>query len=69
MIIEICDFRSLSGAGGGDRIRTCGDFRHDGFQDRYLQPLGHPSECHLKLADIFVQPNIMPHTEANVKSR
>ena len=29
--------------GGGDRIRTCGRLRDDGFQDRYLQPLGHLS--------------------------
>ncbi len=29
---------------GGSGIRTHGGLRHDGFQDRYLQPLGHPSE-------------------------
>ena len=30
--------------GGGDRIRTCGGaFRRSCFQDRRLQPLGHPS--------------------------
>ncbi len=30
--------------GGGSRIRTHGAFRHNGFQDRRLQPLGHPSK-------------------------
>jgi hypothetical protein len=30
--------------GGGSGIRTHGSLRYDGFQDRYLQPLGHPSE-------------------------
>lgn len=29
---------------GGSGIRTHGGLHHDGFQDRYLQPLGHPSE-------------------------
>ncbi len=29
--------------GGGSRIRTHGAFRHSGFQDRRLKPLGHPS--------------------------
>ena len=30
-------------AGGGSRIRTHGPCRDNGFQDRLLQPLGHPS--------------------------
>src|SRR5436189_5462065 len=30
-------------AGGGSRIRTHGALRLSGFQDRRLQPLGHPS--------------------------
>ncbi len=29
--------------GGGSRIRTHGTSRYNGFQDRRLQPLGHPS--------------------------
>ena len=29
--------------GGGSRIRTHGTSRHNGFQDRLLKPLGHPS--------------------------
>ena len=33
---------ALSG-GGGSRIRTHGTSRHNGFQDRLLKPLGHPS--------------------------
>ena len=28
---------------GESGIRTHGGFHHDGFQDRYLQPLGHLS--------------------------
>ena len=34
--------------GGGSRIRTHGTSRHNGFQDRRLQPLGHPSKKFLK---------------------
>ena len=34
---------TIEEAGGEDRIRTCGCLRNDGFQDRYLQPLGHLS--------------------------
>ena len=30
-------------SGGGSRIRTHGTSRYNGFQDRRLQPLGHPS--------------------------
>jgi hypothetical protein len=30
--------------GGGSRIRTYGPFRDNGFQDRLLKPLGHPSD-------------------------
>ncbi len=29
--------------GGGSGIRTHGNLRYDGFQDRCLKPLGHPS--------------------------
>ncbi len=32
-----------SGDGGGGEIRTLGWFPIGGFQDRCLQPLGHPS--------------------------
>ena len=33
---------------GGERgIRTLGDLRHGGFQDRCLKPLDHLSECEL----------------------
>ena len=35
--------RGGAGIGGGSRIRTHGTSRHNGFQDRRLQPLGHPS--------------------------
>ena len=35
-----CRRLSLTGAGG---IRTPGAFRHNGFQDRRLKPLGHCS--------------------------
>ena len=35
-----CHLMTLNGAGG---IRTPGAFRHNGFQDRRLQPLGHCS--------------------------
>src|SRR3989339_374862 len=31
-------------ANGGERIRTPGTFRHNGFQDRHHQPLGHSSK-------------------------
>jgi hypothetical protein len=34
-----------AGIGGGDRIRTCGRLRDNGFQDRHHRPLGHPSVC------------------------
>jgi hypothetical protein len=33
--------------GGGSRIRTCGALPPSGFQDRRLQPLGHPSRKRL----------------------
>ena len=39
-------FHALPGAGG---IRTPGTLRHNGFQDRLLQPLGHRS--------IYLAPN------------
>ncbi len=29
--------------GGEGEIRTLGELPHDGFQDRYLKPLGHLS--------------------------
>ncbi len=31
--------------GGEGEIRTRGELPHDGFQDRYLKPLGHLSRC------------------------
>ena len=31
-------------SGGGSRIRTHGALTLNGFQDRRLQPLGHPSQ-------------------------
>ena len=34
---------AATGHGGGSRIRTYGPFRDNGFQDRLLKPLGHPS--------------------------
>ena len=37
--------------GGGSRIRTCGASPPNGFQDRRLQPLGHPSTKHLYIPD------------------
>ena len=33
--------------GGGSRIRTHGTSRHNGFQDRLLKPLGHPSNLYI----------------------
>ncbi len=36
-------FNAVKFPGGGSRIRTHGTSRHNGFQDRRLQPLGHPS--------------------------
>lgn len=38
---NINGFKNLNGGGGG--IRTHGTLPHGGFQDRCLQPLGHPS--------------------------
>ena len=35
--------------GGGSRIRTHGALTLNGFQDRRLQPLGHPSKFYIKL--------------------
>ena len=32
-------------SGGEGEIRTLGELPHDGFQDRYLKPLGHLSRC------------------------
>ena len=37
--------------GGGSRIRTCGASPPSGFQDRRLQPLGHPSRKHVFIPD------------------
>jgi hypothetical protein len=36
-------FSNAKFPGGGSRIRTHGPFRNNGFQDRLLRPLGHPS--------------------------
>src|SRR6202022_5080622 len=35
--------RLLCKFGGGGEIRTRGGLPHNGFQDRHLKPLGHPS--------------------------
>ena len=37
--------------GGGSRIRTCGASPPSGFQDRRLQPLGHPSTKRILIPD------------------
>ena len=39
--------------GGGSRIRTHGALTLNGFQDRRLQPLGHPSDSAASIATIF----------------
>ena len=48
----------LSHSGGEGEIRTRGELPHDGFQDRYLKPLGHLSVTlpsnYTKLALIFL---------------
>jgi hypothetical protein len=35
---------SFNNFGGEGEIRTLGELPHDGFQDRYLKPLGHLSK-------------------------
>jgi hypothetical protein len=35
---------SFHNFGGEGEIRTLGELPHDGFQDRYLKPLGHLSK-------------------------
>ena len=42
-------------SGGGSRIRTHGALTLNGFQDRRLQPLGHPSRC--KIDTHITEPN------------
>lgn len=37
--------RGGSFLGGEGEIRTRGELPHDGFQDRYLKPLGHLSKA------------------------
>ncbi len=44
--------------GGGGEIRTLGWFPIGGFQDRCLQPLGHPSamRCTINILSLDVNP-------------
>ena len=37
------DTNNTYDSGGEGGIRTHGAVTHDGFQDRFLKPLGHPS--------------------------
>ena len=41
--LQTCGF-----AGGGGEIRTRGPLRDAGFQDRWFQPLTHPSDADFK---------------------
>ena len=42
-------------SGGGSRIRTHGALTLNGFQDRRLKPLGHPSDLEAFLSTILVK--------------
>ena len=48
-------FNSVEFPGGGSRIRTHGALTLNGFQDRRLQPLGHPSGLAAFLSTILVK--------------
>ncbi len=38
--------------GGGSGIRTHGALRHNGFRDRPIRPLSHPSRCNYLLSEL-----------------
>ncbi len=72
MRVTRCHRLSLNGAGG---IRTPGAFRHNGFQDRRLKPLGHCSKMlqvgsvyspHRDHLDLGTAPHTVPVAESEM---